>query len=212
MRENGIVIPPHITKNDAFGKALIRALREFKPQNILDIGASYGEGSTQLFYDHSKADIYAIELTDQRFLRLKDRFPDRVKAYNVGTCPNVMSKARLKWFYENQRGWDCWATFTFEQMEDWRQQQKARLKVSDAKGIETIRRENDIQSFDFVLIDGGPFTGLCELDAVWGSSVIALDDIMDIKNFDAYQKIRKSNYKPYEVNQHFRNGYAIFTL
>jgi hypothetical protein len=59
-------------------------------------------------------------------------------------------------------------------------------KKLDFCGLEFIKSCNNIEKFDFVLIDGSEFTGEIELQHVWGSKVIALDDVNSFKCFAAY--------------------------
>lgn len=69
--------------------------------------------------------------------------------------------------------------------------------------------------FDFVLIDGSPFSGESELKCVkpllTKNAIIALDDINDIKNFANYYDL-KSNAKLLWENWYLRNGAAIFQI
>jgi hypothetical protein len=77
-------------------------------------------------------------------------------------------------------------------------------------GINLIKQCNQIDKFDFVLI-GSEFTGEIELQYVWGSKIIALDDVNAHKGFAAY--VRLSNHYAYRLisqDLNLRNGYAIF--
>lgn len=81
----------------------------------------------------------------------------------------------------------------------------------DFNGIDYIKRENNIEFFDFVLIDGSEFTGEAELAHIIGANYIALDDILTLKCFNAYCHLRRDkNYELVEEDFHLRNGYAIF--
>jgi hypothetical protein len=69
--------------------------------------------------------------------------------------------------------------------------------------------------FDFVLIDGSPFSGEAELRCVRpflaDKAIIALDDVNDIKNHTNYHKLKgfaKLLWEDWSV----RNGSAIFEL
>lgn len=50
------------------------------------------------------------------------------------------------------------------------------------KGIQKIKRENEIDFFDVVLIDGSEFTGFVELSEVYGAKWLLVDDINTFKN------------------------------
>ncbi|MHC5832091.1 MAG: hypothetical protein ACYT04_92970, partial [Nostoc sp.] len=60
--------------------------------------------------------------------------------------------------------------------------------VSD-NGIQKIKKENNIDCFDLVLIDGSEFTGEAELDEVYGANLICLDDITTFKNYRNHQRL-----------------------
>ena len=85
------------------------------------------------------------------------------------------------------------------------------LRWVDEDGIERIRRENGIDCFDMVLIDGSEFTGKSELDKVYGARIILLDDINGFKNYDNYQRlVADKTYERIAENWRVRNGYAVF--
>jgi hypothetical protein len=66
-------------------------------------------------------------------------------------------------------------------------------------------------SFDMVLIDGGPFSGECEYELLKNSKIIILDDIHDIKCHKIFLKLlNDENYTVYKQNDDFCNGYCIF--
>jgi hypothetical protein len=78
-------------------------------------------------------------------------------------------------------------------------------------GIGIIKAENNIDVFDMALIDGSAFTGRAELQQVYGSHLIILDDINDIKNYENFQRLKgDSRYKLIVANRILRNGYALF--
>ena len=80
--------------------------------------------------------------------------------------------------------------------------------------IEDIHIEHKVD-FNFVLIDGSPFSGEAELRCVRPflaeKAIIALDDVNDIKNLANYNKLKgfaKLLWEDWSV----RNGAAIFQL
>jgi hypothetical protein len=80
--------------------------------------------------------------------------------------------------------------------------------------IEDIHIEHKVD-FNFVLIDGSPFSGEAELRCVRPflaeKAIIALDDVNDIKNWANYHKLKgfaKLLWEDWSV----RNGAAIFQL
>jgi hypothetical protein len=81
----------------------------------------------------------------------------------------------------------------------------------DACGIDFIKKDQGIEYFDMVLIDGSEFTGHAELSLVMSAKIIALDDINAFKNFQSYQAlISDPNYKVIAREMGLRNGFAIF--
>ena len=78
-------------------------------------------------------------------------------------------------------------------------------------GIEEIRKSQGIDYFDFVLIDGGEFTGFSELMHVIGAKIILLDDVNSFKSFEARNYLIESRiYNLTYENLHLRNGFSIF--
>jgi len=95
----------------------------------------------------------------------------------------------------------------------WRRRDIEYIRASgkDANGIDYIKRQNGIDTFDFVLIDGSEFTGEAELRHTIGARFIALDDILTHKCFNAYRQLSfDSRYRLIEESFELRNGYAIF--
>jgi len=80
--------------------------------------------------------------------------------------------------------------------------------------IEDIHFEHSVD-FNFVLIDGSPFSGESELRCVRPflaeKAIIALDDVNDIKNYANYEKLKRTATPLWE-DMACRNGAAIFQL
>ena len=80
--------------------------------------------------------------------------------------------------------------------------------------IEDIHFEHKVD-FNFVLIDGSPFSGESELRCVRPflaeKAIIALDDVNDIKNYANYEKLNRTATLLWE-DMACRNGAAIFQL
>jgi hypothetical protein len=80
--------------------------------------------------------------------------------------------------------------------------------------IEDIHFDHSVD-FNFVLIDGSPFSGESELRCVRPflaeKAIIALDDVNDIKNWANYQKLKGFAELLWE-DWSVRNGAAIFKL
>jgi hypothetical protein len=81
----------------------------------------------------------------------------------------------------------------------------------DEGGIERIKKENGIDYFDMVLIDGSEFTGISELNKLYGAKIFLLDDINSFKNYSNYWRlVIDKSYQLVAQNWYIRNGYAVF--
>jgi hypothetical protein len=212
-------IPPEI-KNDSFYSKIIEIASNPEIRTILEIGASCGEGSTSAFVtgisqNPSKPKLFSIEVSKVRFSYLETLYKNnaQVYMYNVSSVPlsDFPSSAEVSIFYKKHR--TKLRQHSLEQILQWLDQDINYIKSSnvDQNGIETIKRENKIDFFDLVLIDGSEFTGKAELDKVYGAKYILLDDILCFKNFYNYKKLlRDKNYRLISSDLHLRNGWAAF--
>ena len=80
--------------------------------------------------------------------------------------------------------------------------------------IEDVHFDHGVD-FNFVLIDGSPFSGESELRCVRpflaDKAIIALDDVNDIKNYANHEKLKRTATLLWE-DMACRNGAAIFQL
>lgn len=206
-----------ITPGDVTGKALITILSEEMPTTILDIGASTGHGTTSIMRETCPdAKIFAIELADDRFKELKELFKDDKKTYlfKGSTCPpdELMKIDELKEHQSRFPHWDCWKSVD---MYSWHKNHPETIKGIKTKYgrdlIPYIKKKYKIDFFDFVMIDGSPFTAKYELEQIHGAKAIMLDDINDVKNQLNYARMATGGqYWCVEVNKQARNGYAIY--
>ncbi len=121
------------------------------------------------------------------------------------------SKKEVSIFYKKHR--TKLRKYPLDQILEWLVQDLSYIMSSnvDQNGIETIKKENKIDFFDVVLIDGSEFTGKAELDKVYGAKYILLDDILCFKNFYNYKKLlRDKNYRLISSDLHIRNCWAAF--
>jgi len=212
-------IRPEI-KNDVFYRAIQRLARTEKVSTILEIGSSCGDGSTEAFVsgileNPAHPTLFCMELSQPRFKLLKNRYKDvpSVRCYNVSSVDlaSFPSEEEVSLFYRtvptNLNGYDLNTVL------GWLRQDIAYIKKSNApqKGIALIKKENHIENFDMVLIDGSEFTGVAEFKLVYGAKLILLDDIHAFKNHANYhQLLQDTNYELVEQDTTLRNGYAIF--
>ena len=212
-------IPGEI-KNDSFYEAIYRLAKSPEIKTMLEIGSSSGDGSTEAFVKGMAENpacptLFCMEISKPRFAQLKTRYAHHtnIKCYNVSSIAleDFPAETEIRNFFNtvnsNLRMYGC------ERVLGWLRQDIEYVKDSQVPqdGIELIKQENNIQSFDMVLIDGSEFTGKAEFKHVYGAKYILLDDINAFKNYQNYQTLRNdSTYELVEENHLLRNGYAIF--
>ena len=213
------IIPPEI-KNDRFYNTICRLAKTEKIKTVLEIGSSAGNGSTEAFVkglknNPHKPTLFCMEISKPRFAELQHRYRNDafVKCYNVSsvTLDKFPTKQEISDFYKTTK--TALNSYPLDQILAWHQQdiQYLELAKQSVDGIQLIKRENSIQKFDMVLIDGSEFTGKPELDQIYGAKIILLDDINAFKNYHNYKKLcQDPNYSLIEENHSLRNGYAVF--
>ncbi|MEJ2039338.1 MAG: radical SAM protein, partial [Desulfosarcinaceae bacterium] len=213
------LIPPEI-KDDAFYRAIRRISGEKGITHILEIGSSAGEGSTAAFVEgiRSRTDnvrLYCLEISRKRFQKLEETYESekRVICCHASSVPlaRFPDEAEVATFYRKTP--TALNDYPLQRVLGWLRQDKDYIRNTGIcdQGIEKIRRESGITTFDAVLIDGSEFTGRAELDLVYGARVIMLDDINGFKNLHNYNRlIKDTGYRLEEEDQGLRNGYAIF--
>lgn len=216
------VIPPEI-KNDEFYYLIKKLSKNEQISTALEIGSSSGQGSTEAFVKglseniHGSPKLFCMEISKPRYTELKQRYADKsfVHCYNTSSVPlnKFPTSKQIEEFYYSTK--TALNRYSLEQVLGWLKQDidYVRSMNINEDGIERIKRENNINSFDMVLIDGSEFTGKSELDKIYGTSIILLDDINGFKNFDNYKRlIADKNYQLIAENWQIRNGYAAFKL
>ncbi len=213
------VIPPEIV-NDEFYERIRLLARTAPIRTILEIGSSTGEGSTRAFVDGMRNNpnrplLFCLELSRWRFQKLLGRYgwDSRVRCYNMTSVPidRFPTEADVIDFYRSrQTGLNL---FPLQEILRWLRQDIRYVKSlgSGQNGIQMIKDQNGIDRFGMVLIDGSEFTGLAELDEVYGADFILLDDIRTFKNLGNYERLRDDpTYQLVVANSALRNGYAVF--
>ncbi|MBN3949754.1 MAG: class I SAM-dependent methyltransferase [Nostoc sp. NMS7] len=213
------LIPPEI-KNDEFYAAIQRIAKEEDIKTVLEIGSSSGEGSTEAFVtglreNPNKPTLFCMEISKTRFTELKNNYKNEyfVKCYNMSSVPleNFPDEKEIIDFYNTHH--TNLNLYPLERVLGWLRQDIEYVNKSGVSdnGIQKIKKENNIDCFDLVLIDGSEFTGQAELDEVYGASFICLDDITTFKNYQNFNRLLSdSDYILIISNQNVRNGYAIF--
>jgi FkbM family methyltransferase len=213
------IISPEI-KNDEFYDYIQNIAQEENIKYILEIGSSSGEGSTEAFVkgirnNPSRPNLFCMEVSQIRFEQLNKRYEkDKfVKCYNVSSVSieKFPSETDVIEFYNQQQSGLNY--YPLEQVLGWLKQDIEYIKSSqvETNGIAKIKQTNNIDFFDVVLIDGSEFTGVSELQEVYGAKLILLDDINTFKNYTNYHRLLSDpQYTLVNQNINLRNGYAIF--
>ncbi len=209
---------PEIYNDELFYK-IIDLVKKSKPKTVLEIGSGEGLGSTAAFIRGielaaNPCNFYCIELDPDRFKVLVENTKqyDFVKCYNVSSVrqSQFIDENYVAEMYNNNKPLKT-RQYSLELVWKWLEDNQKQLPEYDENGIQKIMAENNIDFFDMVLIDGSPFTGLAELLDVYGAKTIILDDTIDIKNWDGYNKLKDDDmYELVVENKNLRNGYAIF--
>ncbi len=214
-----VIIPPEI-KNDSFYDMIYSIAKTEEIKTILEIGSSSGQGSTQAFVaginqNKNRPTLFCLEISLPRFLALKKYYEDNplVKCYHASSVAinDFPSEHDVTSFYYKHK--TSLNRYPIEQIFGWLKQDIEYLNANNIaqNGISLIKKENHIDNFDVVLIDGSEFTGKAELNYVYGAKFILLDDINAYKNFETFNILSfDKNYTLIEHQPHLRNGYAIF--
>jgi len=213
------IIPPEI-KDDEFYHLIQQLVADEELNTILEIGSSAGGGSTEAFVKGIEAKInkpklYCMEVSSPRYEALKQRYTSYsfVHSYNVSSVPRTAfpSEKEVALFYNHIPS--NLNAYPLEQVLGWLRHDLSYIASSGVpeKGIQLIKQQQNISTFDMVLIDGSEFTGSPELEQVYGAHWLLLDDITTFKNYQNYHRLKKDpNYQLYRENEQLRNGYAVF--
>jgi len=213
------IIPPEI-KNDEFYDLINRLAREADIKTVLEIGSSSGEGSTEAFVkglrdNPNNPTLFCLEVSKSRFAKLEKTYRDEefVKPYNTSSVAlnRFPTKTEVVDFYENHP--TRLNQYSLDLVLSWLEQDKKYVQDSQVSedGIKRIIKDNRIDFFDLVLIDGSEFTGWQELQDVLGAKFILLDDINAFKNYRSHQQLLSNrSYELIWENQRLRNGFSIF--
>lgn len=208
-----------ILQTDTLGVMLVKLIKEFKPKTIIEIGSSDGSGSSTIIagaIKGTKSQLYCIEAVPSRFLELKRRMSlfENVTCYNVSSVDSsgMMEELYAKHFVRRHRNMNVSKLYPIKLVMEWYKETVAIINSMEIKnGIEYIKKENDIVNFDLAFIDGSPFTGMAELERVYGAKIIVMDDTMDIKCYDPMMNLLSDpNYTLLTRDDRYRNGFAVF--
>lgn len=199
-----------VTINDSFGQALAKYSKGLAVG--LEIGGGTGDGSTQCIHTDK---LFSIENHPDRIGRHRMNLEAKggVSIYGSAVTRELwMNKMDVLEFYTNQK--TNLNQYPLEVVNGWYSECFNTAQRFQTNAIEDIHFDHNVD-FNFVLIDGSPFSGEAELRCVRpflaDKAIIALDDTNDIKNWTNYHKLKgfaKLLWEDWSV----RNGAAIFQL
>ena len=213
------IIPPKV-QEDYLYKMLYLLAKNEHIKTILEIGSSSGNGSTEALVlgaiqNDWRPTLYCIEISRPRFNILQSRYCHlpTIKLYNVSSIPlsEFPTEDEVILFLVNNM-----KKFDFDELDaavEWhkRDLEYAQRANVPENGIELIKKENNIEQFDMVFIDGSDFTGSVEFKLIYGARIIVLDDIYTFKNYANYLALMNDPlYERIQQNDYLRNGYAVF--
>ena len=216
------LIPPEII-NDEFSEWIRRICAEENVNTIIEIGASSGEGSTQqilkgVSQSQTAKKVFCVEFIKERFEQLQSNlenydFAHAVHGSTVDLVSHPTSLGVVDFFEKNPEHAKVYGVEDFLR---WHGEGVDLLDKASREGIsldviEKIREQHGIQIFDVVLLDGSEFTGLVELQKIYGAKYILLDDICTYKNADShFNLLEDPNYTLLHCNKELRNGFSVF--
>jgi len=211
-------INPEIKDDELFFK-IIELVKTRKPRTIVEIGSSTGLGSTQAFVRGIleaglECQLCCLECVKPRF----DALVRNVSRHPFVHCIRASSVPVSGWMTDDQIA-EFWHAhpdlpmrrFSVDMLQRWRREDIAESADVDHDGIAAACRTMRCDRPDMVLIDGSAFSGMAEMKATLGTGTYVLDDVWDIKNWDAYSYLRTHDgYRCTFQNRGVRNGYAVF--
>jgi len=171
-----------VSIHDSFGQALQKHSEGLDVG--LEIGGGTGDGSTQCIRTKK---LFSIENHPDRIGRHAMNLSARggVAINGTATLPSLwLNKKDIEEFYQNTR--TNLNQYPLEQVLGWHNVCLETAYQYKTSAIEDVHFDHQVD-FNFVLIDGSPFSGESKLRRVRPfraeKSVNALDDINDIKNW-----------------------------
>jgi len=214
------IIPAEI-KHDELYCRIIDTVFLFHDEikTVLEIGASSGDGSTEAIVSAMSQledkELFTLEIDQARFAALQERYqeldwviPVNKSAVHINEYP---TKGSISDFYNTIK--TQLNQYPLDFVLSWYDIEIEKVKYLNDKvgAIDQIKKDNNIDHFDMVVLDGSPFTGYREYEKIVGAKIIVLDDTIDIKHHHTQLALRDN--KEYECifcNAALRNGYAIW--
>lgn len=214
------IIPPQHLESSLYKSIYLLAKNETL-SSILEIGSSSGGGTTEalvlgVIQNHSRPQLFCLEISRPRFEILSNRYRHlpSVKCYLASSVPpeDFLSENEIIHILTLNPQLIGRNTTVEEILATWHVDINYASTITAPKnGIALIKKENNIDNFDMVVIDGSCFTTAAELKLIYGAYLIVLDGILSIKNHANYQTLRNDPaYELIDANNGFRNNYAVF--
>jgi len=223
------LIPAEITAGKFY--ALIGQIAsQSDVETILEIGSSSGEGSTRALVEalrskpQSIKQVHCLEVSKERheklasYLKVDSRFyPHRMSSVKASDFPPF---EEIELFHS--KGHTKISRIHIDTVKSWYKKDLQYLydnpKLTPQSdrgnlitGIDWIKNIYRIPIFDFVIIDGGEFTGMAEYEYLQNSKYIALDDTNSFKNWQVREYLlQHKSYILVDEDIQERNGWAIF--
>lgn len=214
------IIPAEISHDRCYA-AIERVAATDGVRHILEIGSSSGAGSTEAWVQGALRNpvrpiLHCLEVSVARFEALRERWKacDFVRCYHLSSVPleSFPSEADIvRW--QRRHFWSKFGRKRRDVVVGWLRQDVEYLRAHHlgSHGIRTVREAAGIATFDAVLIDGSEFTGLAELDEVYGARFLLLDDTESYKNWDGFRRLKRDGaYRLVDRGKWTRNGFAVF--
>lgn len=196
-----------------------------KPKLIIEIGSANGLGSTQAIYTGLSANktkpgecsVYCFEARKDRYDELVQNVPEWFSCINASTVKTDrwMVEEDIRKFLADHPNIKT-NKYPADVVVGWMKEEYDIVKNGDIDKNALYYLTMSIAGIhpSLVIIDGGPFTAMAELDDVMmiNPDVLVLDDTEDIKCYDVKKKLMtNAEYMLYKDNPDLRNGYSIFT-
>lgn len=203
-------------KNDAFYTDIVETTWRIRPGTIVEIGSANGLGSTQAFLEGMKGltcSMFCFEIDDERYAELVQNVAQYKNVLPIKRAPVArrMQELEIRDFLKEHENMNP-AQYGIDTVLEWAREIDNKLTQPLAASDGLSRIDTLIRHPAIALVDGSPFSGYFE--TVWLAEelfdVIMLDDVLDIKCWDAYQYLKDIGYTLIKENMKLRNGYAIF--
>lgn len=217
---NGKYIPPEVYGDD-FSEWITEISKRPEVTTLIEIGSSSGEGSTTAIVkglkDKKIWQLHLLEVDELRnkalqkkFLNYPQVFIHRYSSVSIAQYPSPDEVIDFYNTIPTNLNWTPLDTVLLWLSDD--KHNLVELGIGSQNGIEKIKQQYEITSFDFALVDGSEFTGFADLTSLVGAKYILLDDINSFKCYRAYQLLSAHpNYKLEHENWETRNGFAVFS-